>query len=102
MATVTIVKRHRPRHPSGERTREEFIITGHAESQEWIDHLRPPDAAWCSISLWDEQHIGSFGGSVWPMAWPSLFRVIGPRGRQTHELTAAGQRAFAAARASEA
>lgn len=81
---------------------ERFAIRGDAESQEWIDTLRPPEEAWCEITLWDGEHVGSYGGSVWPMAWPSLFRVVGRRGSQRTLLTEAGREAFAAARAAAA
>jgi hypothetical protein len=34
-------------------------------------------AAWCHLSVWDlggpSEHIGSYGGSVWPLAWPQWF-----------------------------
>lgn len=98
MPTIIRLDRHEAMSVSGKRVREEFQIIGDPESRDWIDHLRPPESAWCSFSLWDGEHVGSYGGSVWPMAWPSLFALVGPRGRQSHALTDAGREAIAAAR----
>lgn len=30
--------------------------------------------AWCEITVWDgSDQLGSYGGEVWPGAWPELF-----------------------------
>lgn len=98
MPTIIRLDRHEAMSVSGRRVSEAFEIIGDPESQEWINAIRPPGSAWCSISLWDEEHVGSYGGSVWPSAWPSLFRVVGRPGNQRTLLTDAGREAMAAAR----
>ena len=59
------------------------------------------EAPWCEISIWHGGHcLGSYGGSVWPTAWPELFRDLQ---RTAHgggiELTEVGIAAIAAASA---
>jgi hypothetical protein len=79
--------------------REEFEVRGGDVAPEWAVGLRPPLAPWCAITLWDEGHVVSgYGGEVWPSAWPNMFRIDGPPGRQTMLLTDAGAAAFSAAR----
>lgn len=47
--------------------------------------------AWCEFSVWDgSDRLGTYGGEVWPTAWPDLFEAVSgapgsicltPRGR---------------------
>lgn len=99
-ADVVLVARSRWTAPDGNPiTREVFEIRGGAVAREWAAELRPPEAAWCSVTLWNEVGIGGYGGSVWPTAWRDLF-CIGPSApRSAPRLTAEGVARFAAARA---
>lgn len=70
------------------------------------------DDAWCEISVWParevfpQPHIGSYGGQVWPSAWPHLFEVIDqgwPHGKKlTGLITPLGLELLAAADAAHA
>lgn len=80
-------------------TRDAFEIRGGDVDQEWADSIRVPAAAWCSVSIWnDETRLASWGGEVWPSAWPQLFELVGPRGRQIQAMTPVAVGLFAAAR----
>lgn len=36
------------------------------------------EPAYCEITIWDDElrRVSSFGGSVWPAAWPQLFTCL--------------------------
>jgi len=44
------------------------------------DRWQPTDGrvAWCEMTIYDDRHVGSFGGEVWPPAWPHLFESAKP------------------------
>lgn len=54
-----------------------YRLEGGTLRQDWQDSLRPGDTAWCEVSIWTgPKHppfLGSYGGTVWPSAWPALF-----------------------------
>lgn len=78
---------------------ETFEVRGGDIGQEWSEVVRIPCAPWCAVTIWNEDaKIFAYGGEVWPMAWPELFRMEGPRGRERHLLTEVGQVIFSAAR----
>jgi hypothetical protein len=78
---------------------EQFEVRGGDVAPEWATTLRPPAAPWCEVTIWNEEPaVSTYGGEVWPGAWPVLFRFEGPRGRQAILLTDTGIAAFAAAR----
>ncbi len=53
---------------------ERYRLEGGDLAPDWAASLRPDRVAWCEISIRDgSDYIGSFGGEVWPAAWPSLF-----------------------------
>jgi hypothetical protein len=63
--------------------RHRFRIEGGTLRADWQDALdKRPGPAWCEITVWEEDsgalsaHVGSYGGSVWPTAWPDLFQPI--------------------------
>ena len=56
-----------------------YRIVGGSLAAGW--KARDGREAWCEITVYqhgDELTLGSFGGEVWPAAWPALF-VVGPR-----------------------
>jgi hypothetical protein len=88
--------------PPGERFAR-YRLEGGDLAPEWARSLRPGRTAWCEVTVDTETGIvGSFGGEVWPAAWPALFGTTGtaawPRGTaQTPavpKLTDAGRAAF--------
>lgn len=80
--------------------REAFEVRGGTITDEWSKSLRVPCAPWCSVIIWDESiQVSGYGGEVWPSAWPDLFIVDGPPGRQRTTLTPVGIRLFDDARA---
>jgi hypothetical protein len=59
------------------------------------------DGAWCEVSIWsDGPELSSYGGQVWPMAWPALFEALpssAQLGSGRVQLTDLGREVFAAA-----
>lgn len=57
-------------------TRHEFTLTGGTLAGSWGQAAHGAEA-WCKITVWDlggpSEHVGSYGGSVWPPAWPQWF-----------------------------
>lgn len=49
-----------------------FRLEGGTLRQDFAETLRPGHVAWCEITVYGD-HLGSYGGEVWPMAWPELF-----------------------------
>jgi hypothetical protein len=78
---------------------ETLEIRGGDVAPSWAAELRVPRAAWCSVTLWnDGDHLASWGGEVWPAAWPQLFLIVGTRGREKVELTVLARELIAIAR----
>jgi hypothetical protein len=61
-----------------------YRIEGGEIAPEWSKSLRRSQAAfpgtgdletpWCEFTIWYQgNQLGSYGGSVWPSAWPQLF-----------------------------
>jgi hypothetical protein len=56
-----------------------FHIEGGTIDPGWARGLRPGRKAECDFTIWrasldtDRVQLGSFGGEVWPSAWPHLF-----------------------------
>lgn len=60
-----------------------FILRGEPQKddwrQSWIANGRPDP--WCQITIWHKSysditagtHLSSYGGAVWPSAWPKYF-----------------------------
>lgn len=86
--------------------RQVFELQGGDVAPDWARHIRPPEVPWCRLSIyssgWENvprEHgggtlISGYGGSVWPTAWPDIFEVIGPRGRDSIRLTMLGEQMF--------
>lgn len=53
----------------------QYRAEGGTLRQDWAEHLRPGEAAWCEFSTWNGKTLGSYGGSVWPTAWPEMFEA---------------------------
>ena len=56
-----------------------YRVVAQPETQEWLDALaeRGNPEPWCEFSVWDgSQQLGSYGGEVWPGAWPTWFTKI--------------------------
>jgi hypothetical protein len=88
MATITKIR--------DDGTRRTYRIEGEDIAPEWRDGLR--EAPWCEVTFYGaDRRPASYGGSVWPAAWPSLFAVAPPH-RQWVELTEAGAALVAEAR----
>lgn len=77
-----------------------YRIEGGDLRGDWANSLRPARVAWCEFTIWGDaragEPLGSYGGEVWPSAWPALFATPGPRGSALIRLTAAGAEALAA------
>lgn len=53
-----------------------YRIDGAPETESWAKALKRNGHTdgWCEFSWWpDDGNVGSFGGSVWPSGYPSLF-----------------------------
>lgn len=83
--------------------RSTYRLDGGTVAAGW---LRPGKEAWCEVTLYDVcrredgWYLTSFGGEVWPAAWPALFesgRGTAQTGPWTR-LTSAGIAAFRSAR----
>jgi hypothetical protein len=61
--------------------RYEFHVEGGTIDPAWT--VRPGKTAWCRVTIWVDAHgeleVGSFGGEIWPSAWPQLFQSRDPR-----------------------
>lgn len=69
--TVTFIDRN------GEHA--SYRISGGEVAPEWRRSLRHGEAPWCEFTTWGsgpERHVGSYGGTVWPTAWPDLFVAL--------------------------
>lgn len=53
-----------------------YRIVGAPESSKWT--VRPGQEPWCEVSLSADGTVLTYGGELWPSAWPSLF-TVGPR-----------------------
>lgn len=53
--------------------RARYRIVGVPTDTEWAESLGPGREPWCEVTLYDGEWVGSFGGEVWPGAWPDLF-----------------------------
>lgn len=61
-----------------------FRVMGGQLREDWREHhaKRYQDPPYCEVSLHGADHcVVSYGGSVWPSAWPALFRLVS---RGTH------------------
>lgn len=59
------------RTPTGGR----FRIVGEPEAENWKRLARPDREPWCEVDVVANGKVTSFGGELWPSAWPSLFNV---------------------------
>jgi hypothetical protein len=64
---------------------KEYMLEGGTLRKDWEDSLKMRDVggvlqkekAWCRITIWfDNDELGSYGGTVWPTAWPELFQAL--------------------------
>jgi hypothetical protein len=85
---------------SRDGNRSRYRVIGGIIAGDWAKYARPGIPAWCEITVYDgDPRIASYGGEVWPMAWPELFdasRGSAQTGPQTW-LTEAGLKALAGA-----
>lgn len=58
-----------------------FRIVGEPEAESWRKSLRPDREPWCEVNMTKDGHVTTYGGEVWPTAWPSLFEVVHPNTR---------------------
>jgi len=76
----------------------EYEICGGDLAPGW--DVRPGKAASCRFTIWHGRDtLGSYGGEVWPLAWPKFFEAIRPSvtmGSAGVRLTEAGMAALAA------
>ncbi len=74
-----------------------YRIEGGQISPEWQKLLKPGRSISCEFTLWqDDGQLGSYGGEVWPTAWPELFEALPSSvqlGSGRIQLTAAGREA---------
>lgn len=85
------------------RSFDRFLVSGGDVAEAWAVKIRIPNAPWCEITIWnDENRVSGFGGEVWPAAWPQLFVVQGPPGRQCTLLAPQAMALFEEARAAAA
>lgn len=82
-----------------------YRVEGGELAPDWAKTLRDGKTAWCEVSIPEGRTcLSSYGGEVWPLAWPTLFRQpILPAGAvrvspSTVELTEAGVEALREAR----
>lgn len=61
-----------------------FRLVGGPIADEWLQQIRPPESAWCEISVGAGARPGimgvqvvSWGGATWPSAWPHMFLAAG-------------------------
>ena len=72
-----------------------YRIEGGDLTPDWAAYLRPARIAWCDFTIWHgSEYLGSYGGEVWPSAWPALFE---PTKLAGFRLTTAGKVAIARA-----
>jgi hypothetical protein len=84
-------------------THRRYRIEGGEPVPEWAKMVRAGQVAWCEISVWGDgegRSVGSYGGEVWPTAWPHLFAEKGPRSSGVR-ITEAGLAALDAAQRTE-
>lgn len=68
LPTVTVVSR------SNNDNHVEYMLVGGDIGSAWQKSRRAGEEAWCRIAIWNRgDQLASFGGSVWPGAWPALF-----------------------------
>lgn len=62
-----------------------YRFAGGDLAPEWADSITRRGegrTAWCEVSVWigqdgqPDSRVGSYGGSVWPTAWPDLFESV--------------------------
>lgn len=77
-----------------------YLIQGAPTNPEWLKNLHVlPGEAWCEVTIARDGWISSFGGEVWPGAWPEFFTSV-PNNNYacgSHGLTPAGQNVINAA-----
>lgn len=59
----------------GGLARMRYRIEGGQIDPEWM----PRDGApwWCEFTIYgDDDQLASYGGTVWPLAWPALFEAL--------------------------
>lgn len=97
--TITKMRSNAMDHPR-------YRIEGGDISPAWASAVQITGRlAWCEFTLAPDGTLGSYGGEVWPTAWPDLFETTGtpefPNGTAQFpaglRLTAAGHRAVAVA-----
>ena len=59
---------------SRDADRVRYRVCGGTLASEWAATARPGIPAWCEFVVYDgDPRVTSFGGEVWPSAWPELF-----------------------------
>lgn len=78
-----------------------YCIRGGEIAPDWEAALRPGEEPACAFTLWGrDDRVTSYGGTVWPTAWPALFAPVPPSvqaGTAGIVLTPAGRSAVDAA-----
>jgi len=53
-----------------------YKAVGEPTAADWIKTRRLGREPWCEFTIWHGQdRLSSFGGELWPSAWPELFAV---------------------------
>lgn len=102
MVTVTLVALDRF---DGGIQRAEYRAEGPVSCPTWRASLREGRAPYCYFSIWsgpdrDGDMLSSYGGEVWPTAWPELFQALPAsvaEGSGRIRLTPAGRAALGSA-----
>lgn len=73
MKNLTITRLSDPGSGPGERR---YRIEGGDLAPEFAALLRAEETPWCEVTLRSNDTLSSYGGTVWPLAWPALFERV--------------------------
>ena len=74
--TVTLIE-ETPTNGRGFATRQRYRIVGEPTSEAWKKSRREDHEPWCELTIYsDDDRLTSYGGELWPMAWPEWFTPI--------------------------
>lgn len=112
LPTITCTKVRRWTGGEGNYEQAEYTLTGGDITPEWRKHADERGGrVECRVTItatpngWQHQprengggvYLGSFGGHVWPSAWPQLFETCRLLGNQATRLTPLAEQMFTAA-----
>ncbi len=55
-----------------------YRFVGEPETEDWKASLKPGREPYCEVNIDNRGVVRSYGGEVWPSAWPSLFQIGQP------------------------